>query len=189
MVGERRQKEIFRITMNKTILVIICLLCVLAGAYGCRDKVPPLPLIVSTYVTTLNPQDEANIFSDEERNGPLVESSMELSVNEKITTLLAVPGGKIDGDPATLAYMQDIKTVEKLALSYINIVPYLWQHPRYIEAKAELKFSSDHKLAKYKLSLYYSSHSGKTETVTYRKVGDIWVKCAYGSSGGFRSNR
>lgn len=175
-----------KIDLTKTILIIIGIagaLIIAAGIMWYNNFRLNAPLIVSTHIMTVSPQDEANIFSAKDRDGPLMPSH---SDNELVTPFV-VSGGKIDGDTDSLAHMQDIKMIEELALNYINRIPDLIKYDRYRNADAELQFSSDRKLARYKITLYESPHSGKHASVTFRKNTNGWSQSIYITTGGFFS--
>jgi hypothetical protein len=169
--------------MNKTILIVIGIACAVITAVGIMwysNFRCNAPLIVSTHIMTLSPQDEAAMFLDKPSMKP-----MKPFIDNKPVKSFVIMGGEFIGTPEDLKYLEDIRSIEKQALAYMNRGPYLMEHSRYRSAEAELRFSSDRTLARYKLTLYESATNGKYEVVTFSKDGNRWVQGSYITQGRF----
>lgn len=128
-------------------------------------------LATTTYVEPNNPEYEKRTFSDSDTSAPPVTQTE----SSNSVTAFVIPG-KIDPNPyANAIGMQEVKTIEKLALDRINIIMNPQNRQSGVKAIARIEFSSDYKLVNYSLYIYEGRQYGSSYQIKLRKTENDWI--------------
>jgi len=164
--------------MNRTILIIIGILCVVLSAAGIilfyiltnefRHKEV---LSVETRVLKTIPEIEKDFFSITDTVTPPIELT---TMNNPLKAFV-IPGEIDMGEYADIVDKQKVKNIEKSALDQINKIISPKDRQEGGKAVAHVLFSSDRTLVVYYLMLYKEQKKRGDYSIKFRKDANNWI--------------
>ena len=161
--------------MNRTILIIIGILCTVITAVGIMwYNAPQKHLFVSTSIIRLSGDEDTSLSTTPNTFDP----KSELQSKNLFIRPFLIPEESYNSYNTT--ELRELQIIEKHALDYINKIISPDEKLKSYGARADIELSSDSKVTKYTLYLYNDKPIGDevggiVYTLILKKINDSWA--------------